>query len=81
MNKYASSSSANNPLMQMCGLMSRETPSRFSSVASNEFAWSSTIAIYLIHNKILLHQELLLVRTTIIRLDSKEKYLHKTNVI
>ena len=42
MNKYASSSSPNNPLMQMCGLISGETPSRSSSVASNEFAWPST---------------------------------------
>ena len=35
------SSSANNPLMQMCGLISGEAPSRSSSVASNEFAWPS----------------------------------------
>ena len=42
MNKYASSSSANNPLMQMCDLISGETPSRSSSVASNEFFWPST---------------------------------------
>ena len=42
MNKYASSSSPNNPLMQMCGLISGETPSMSSSVAPNEFAWPST---------------------------------------
>ena len=42
MNKYASSSSANNPLMQMCGLISGETPSRSSSVVSNEFSRPST---------------------------------------
>ena len=42
MNKYVSSSSANNPLMQMGGLISGETPSRSSSVAFNEIAWPST---------------------------------------
>ena len=42
MNKYASSSSANNPLMQMCGLISGETPCRSSSVASSQFAYPST---------------------------------------
>ena len=42
MNKYALSSSANNPLMQMCGLISGETPSRSSPGTSNEFAWPST---------------------------------------
>ena len=30
LNKYASSSSPNNPLMQMCGLISGETPSMSS---------------------------------------------------
>ena len=42
LNKYASNSSPNNPLMQMCGLISGETPSMSSSVAPNEFAWPST---------------------------------------
>ena len=37
MNNYASTSSANNPLMPICGLISDETPTS-SSVASNEFA-------------------------------------------
>ena len=42
MNKYASSSNANNPLMYMCGLISGETPPRSPPVASNEFPWPST---------------------------------------
>ena len=42
MNKYASSSSANSLLMQRCGLISSKTPSRSSSVASNEIAWPRT---------------------------------------
>ena len=36
------SSRGNNPLMQMCGLLSGETPSGSSSVASNDFAWPCT---------------------------------------
>ena len=80
MNNYASTSSANNPLMPICGLISDETPTS-SSVASNEFACSSTVVTYLVQNKILLHKELLLGCTTIIRLDIKEKYLHEAYII
>ena len=36
-----------------------------------------TAVTYLVHNNALLHQELLLGRTTIIRLDNKKKYLKK----
>ena len=69
--------------MQMRGLISGETPSRSSSVASNAvnlLGQVQRVVTYLVHNKVLLHQELLLVRTTIITLDSKEKYLHKTYI-
>ena len=41
MSKYAWRSSADNPLMQMCGLISGETP-RSPSVDSSKFAWLST---------------------------------------
>ena len=42
MNNYALSSSANSSLMQMCGLLSGETPSKSSLVAFNELAWPNT---------------------------------------
>ena len=43
MNKCALNSSVNNSLMQMCGLLSGETPSRSSLVvAFNKLAWPST---------------------------------------
>ena len=41
-NKYAPSSRGNNPLMQMCGLLSGETSSGSSSVTSNEYPWPCT---------------------------------------
>ena len=40
-----------------------------------------TVVTYLVYNKVLLHQELLLVCTMIIGRDSKEKYLHKAYII